>query len=65
LVAADLRAACAVIQGELDAYDASPESRYFYIFGFRVKTVMHTVGLVLLSQAGTVAAFGWVELRHS
>jgi hypothetical protein len=38
---------------------------YFYIFGFRVKTVMHTVGLVLLSQAGTVAAFGWVELRHS
>jgi hypothetical protein len=59
LVAADLRAASAVIQGELDAYDTSPESRYFYIFGFRVKTVMHTVGLVLLSQAGTVAAFGW------
>ena len=58
LVSADLRASSTVIEGELEAYESNPESRYFYICGVRVATVLNTVGLLLASQAVTLFEFG-------
>jgi hypothetical protein len=55
-----LRTAADAINTELNVYRLTPERRFFYLFGVRVKTVLRSVGSVVLAQ-GLAYAWSWMK----
>ena len=55
-----LRTAADAINTELNIYRLTPERRFFYLFGVRVKTVLRSVASVVVAQ-GLAYAWSWMK----